>query len=85
MFEDETVDIHCPKCGHRNSLLVREVETKTESHIVCAGCKAGIKIEAKEFHQRLDQVRKELENIEREAHSQSQQPKPRQAKDDYQI
>ena len=26
MFEDDTVDIACPKCGHKNSLLVREFE-----------------------------------------------------------
>jgi uncharacterized Zn finger protein (UPF0148 family) len=85
MFEDETVDIVCPRCGHRNSLLVREVEAKTESHIVCAGCKVGVKIEAGEFQQRLDQVRKELEEIQREAQRESSDPAPRRAKDDYQI
>jgi transcription elongation factor Elf1 len=85
MFEDETVDITCPKCGHRNSLLVREVEAKTESHIVCTSCKVRVKIDAKEFQLRLDQVRQELEDIQRKAHSQSRKPSPRRAKDDYQI
>jgi transcription elongation factor Elf1 len=85
MFEDETVDIACPNCGHRNSLLVREVEAKTESHIVCNNCKAFVKIETEGFQQRLDQVRKELADIEREARRDTDKPKPRRAKDDYEI
>jgi transcription elongation factor Elf1 len=85
MFEDETIDIACPQCGHRNSLLVREVETKVESHIVCENCKVGIKIEARGFQERLDEVRKELEEIEREAHNENKKLKSRRVKDDYQI
>jgi transcription elongation factor Elf1 len=85
MFEDETVDIACPKCGHRNSLLVREFEAKTESHIVCENCKVGVQIEAREFQQRLNQVGKELEDMQREAHRESRKPNPRRTKDDYQI
>ena len=85
MFEDDTLDITCPKCGHLNTLLVREVETKTESHIVCENCKVGVKIEAGEFQQRLDQVRKELEEMQREADSEGKTPKSRRSKDDYQI
>src|ERR1700720_1075005 len=85
MFEDETVDIACPKCGHRNSLLVRDLEAKTESHIVCGKCKVGLQIEARGFQQRLDQVRKELEDVQREAHRDSGKPNPRRTKDDYQI
>ena len=85
MFEDETVDIVCHQCGHRNSVLVREVEAKTESHIVCAGCKVGVRIEAGEFQRRLDQVRKELEDMQREAHRDSGKPNPQRTKDDYQI
>jgi len=83
MFEDETIDISCPKCSHRNSVLVREIEAKTESHIVCENCKVGVKIEAQGFQERLDQVRKELEEIQRQA--QSDKPNPRRAKDDYKI
>ncbi len=85
MFEDETVDIACPQCGHRNSLLVREVEAQAESHIVCANCKVGVKVEAKGFQQRLDQVRQELEDIQREAQREGDKTKPRRAKDDYHI
>jgi transcription elongation factor Elf1 len=85
MFEDETVDIACPRCGHRNSLLVREVEASAESHIVCANCKVGVKVEAREFQQRLDQVRKELEEIQRDADSENKKLKPRGTKDDYSI
>lgn len=83
MFEDETVDIKCPQCGHLNSILVREFEAASESHIVCVGCKAAVKVEAHEFRQRLDDVRKELEELERTAERSI--PKPRPAKDDYQI
>jgi hypothetical protein len=85
MFEDETVDIICPKCGHRNSLLVREIEEHSESHIVCASCKVGVKVEAQGFQRRLDQVRKELAEIEREALNEHGEPKVRRSKDDYQI
>jgi len=85
MFEDETVDIICPKCGHRNSLLIRAIETNAESHIVCAGCEIGVKVETGEFQHRLDQVRQELEEIQREAGRESSRPAPRRAKDDFQI
>jgi uncharacterized Zn finger protein (UPF0148 family) len=85
MFEDETVDIICPNCGHRNSLLIREVEAHTESHIICNSCKVGVKVEAQGFQRRLDEVRKELEDIEREAAAASKQPPPRRSKDDYSI
>ena len=85
MFEDETVDISCPKCNHRNSLLVREIEARTEAHIVCEKCKVALKVEAREFQLRLDQVRKELEDIQREVASANIKPKPRRSKDDYQI
>ena len=67
MFEDDTVDIACPKCGHKNSLLVREFEESAETHFVCQNCKVGVKIEANEFRQRLDQVLKEVQDLEREA------------------
>lgn len=85
MFEDETIDIACPQCGHRNSLLVREVEAKVESHITCENCKVGVRIEARGFQQRLDEVRKELEEIERAAHNENKKPKSRRVKDNYQI
>ena len=85
MFDEETIDVHCPKCGHLNSLFVREFEASTESHIVCVSCKAPVKVEGREFHNRLDEVRKELEELEREAGSAAPKPKARPRKDDYQI
>ena len=47
MFEDETVDVKCPKCGHLNSILIHEIEEHAETHFVCVGCKAGVRLEAK--------------------------------------
>jgi DNA-directed RNA polymerase subunit RPC12/RpoP len=67
MFEDETVDIACPKCGHLNSILVHEFEEHAETHFVCIGCKVGVRVEANEFRQRLSQVRDELKELERGA------------------
>lgn len=67
MFEDETVDIACPKCGHLNAILVHEFEERAETHFVCVGCKAGVRVEANEFRQRLSQVRDELKELERGA------------------
>jgi len=83
MFEDQTVDVACPKCGHLNSVLVRDFEESAESHFVCEACKVGVKIEANEFRQRLQQVREELEELEREA-AREAKPKPKR-KGDYQI
>ncbi len=83
MFEDETIDVACPKCNHRNPVLLREIEANDELHIICEKCKVGVKIEAKGFQQRLDEIRKELEEIQREAHLDN--PRPRRTKDDYQI
>jgi len=83
-FEDQTIDILCPKCSHVNSVAVREFEEQTESHLVCISCKAGIKIEAHEFRRRLEDVRKELEEFELEATRESRLIK-RPRKGDFQI
>ena len=85
MFEDETVAVACPKCGHKNPVLVREFEESGESHLVCAKCKVSIKVEANEFRQRLDQVRKELEDLEREVALESKKKPQRSRKGDFQI
>ena len=84
MFEDETVDIACPKCGFKNSLLVRELEQSSETHIVCQGCQVGVIVEASEFQHRLHEISDEVEAMQvqaREAGHKS--PKPR--KGDFQI
>jgi DNA-directed RNA polymerase subunit RPC12/RpoP len=84
MFEDETVDVACPKCGHLNSILVHEFEERAETQFVCVGCKAGVRIEANEFRQRLGQVRDELAELEREAAREAKKGK-RPKKGDFQI
>lgn len=85
MFEDQTIDILCPNCAHVNPVPVRDFEDNTESHVVCVSCKAGIKIEAHEFRQRLEEVRKELEEFELEAARDSRQIIKRPRKGDFQI
>ncbi|HEV3112580.1 MAG TPA: hypothetical protein VGY99_19000 [Candidatus Binataceae bacterium] len=81
MFEDETVDVACPKCGHKNSILVRDFEESAETHFVCQKCHVGVRIEADEFRQRLDRVLKEVQDLEREA----KRPAKRRRKGDFQI
>jgi uncharacterized Zn finger protein (UPF0148 family) len=83
-FEDQTIDILCPGCSHVNSIAVRDFEEHEESHVVCVSCEAHIKIEAHEFHQRLGDVRKELEELEQEAMRESR-PTKRPRKGDFQI
>jgi transcription elongation factor Elf1 len=83
MFEDDTIDFACPKCGHLNSVLVRQFEDGPEAHIVCVGCEVGVKIEAAEFQRHLDEVRKELADIERAAGREQKTKRPR--KGDFQI
>jgi phage FluMu protein Com len=84
MFEDETLDIACPKCAHLNSILIHEIEESAETHFVCIGCKAGVRIEASEFRKRLGQVRDELSDLERDAARESKKGK-RPRKGDFQI
>jgi hypothetical protein len=84
MFEGEEVDIHCPKCGHLNAIEVRDFEEHAEIHFVCESCKTAVKVEASEFRSRLDSVRKELEELEREAARGSKAP-PKRRKGDFQI
>ena len=84
-FEDQTIDIRCPNCGIVNSIPVREFEEHTESHLVCVSCKAGVKIEAHEFRQRLEEVRKELEEFELAATRDSRQKLKRPRKGDFEI
>lgn len=83
MFEDETVDIACPNCGQKNSILVRDFEASSEARVSCHHCGVVVKIEAEEFRQRLDLLRKELEEIQLEARRASRSRRPR--KDDFQI
>jgi hypothetical protein len=85
MFEDETVDVKCPKCGHLNSVLVHEIEEHAETHFVCVGCKAGVRLEANEFRQQhLSHVRDEVAELERDAARQANKGK-RPTKDDFEI
>jgi transposase-like protein len=83
MFEDETVDIACPNCGQKNSVLVRDFEMSAEAHVSCHHCGVTVKIEAEEFRRRLALMRKELEEIQREARRVTKSRRPR--KDDFQI
>jgi transcription elongation factor Elf1 len=83
MFEDETVDITCPKCGHKNSILVHDFEASSEARVNCAHCGVTVRVEAEEFRQRLAAIRKELEELQREARRATKGHRPR--KDDFQI
>jgi transcription initiation factor IIE alpha subunit len=85
MFEDQTVDVNCPKCGHLNTILVREFEAQAETHFVCEGCKTGVKVEGSEFHDRLGKLQKELEELEREAARDNRTKGRRPRKGDFQI
>jgi len=85
MFEDETIDIACPKCGFKNSLLVREFEQTSETHIVCQGCQVGVKVEASEFRQRLNQISDEVESMTLEAQQERRKSQSRPRKGDFQI
>ena len=85
MFEDESVDVACPQCGQRNSVLVRAIEEQAEIHIVCAKCGAHVKLEANEFRARLDQVSAELHELEREAARDPGAKTRRPRKDDFNI
>ncbi len=85
MFEDETVDVACPKCGYKNSLLVREFEESAETHFVCQKCHVGVRIDADEFKHRLDEVLKEVQDLEREAARDAKRPAKRPRKGDFQI
>lgn len=84
MFEDQTVDLACPKCGHLNTILVRDFEESAETHFVCEGCKTGVKVEGSQFHDRLAELTKELEELEREV-SRDQRKTRRPRKGDFQI
>ena len=84
MFDDETIDVKCPKCGHLNSILVHEIEEHAETHFTCVGCKAGVKLEAGEFRQRLGKVRDELQELERDAARQAMKG-TRPKKGDFEI
>ena len=52
---------------------------------MCQNCKVGVKIEAKEFRQRLDQVLKEVQDLEREAARDAKRTPKRPRKGDFQI
>jgi hypothetical protein len=67
-----------------NSIIVHEFEAHAEIHFVCVGCKVGVRIEANEFRQRLNQVRDELAELERAAASEAKKGK-RPKKGDFQI
>jgi transcription elongation factor Elf1 len=85
MFEEETVDIACPSCRHKNSLLVRDFEANAEIRLSCQHCGVSIKVEGDEFRRRLDLVRKELEEIQLEARRATRQHPRRPRKDNFQI
>lgn len=81
MFEDETVGIACPKCGHNNPIPVREFEKSAELHFACQKCRVSVRVEANEFRERLERVRREVEELERGAKRKLKRP----GKGDFQI
>jgi len=85
MFEDETITIGCPQCSHIIPILVRDLEDSSEAHVTCGSCRAAVKVEAREFQQRLEVVRKELDEIQFEAKRGSKKFARRPRKGDFQI
>jgi transposase-like protein len=85
MFDDETLDVACPKCGHSNPIPVREFEESSEAHFICKSCKVGFKVEAKEFRDRLGQIRKELDELEHDAAREAKRKPSRPRKGNFQI
>ena len=78
-------DLACPNCGFKNPLLVRELERSSETRIACQGCRVGIKLEASEFQQRLNQISNELEIMSLEARQARRKSLNRIRKGDFQI
>lgn len=85
MFEDETVGVACPKCGHNNPIPVRELEKSAELHFTCEDCGVSVRVEADEFRQRLERVRQEVEELERGAAQEAKRKIKRPRKGDFQI
>ena len=83
MFEDETIDVACPGCGHLNSLAVRDFEANPEQHIVCEGCKQHVRVDGGEFRKHLDKINAEVRELERT--SEKTRKKPSGRKGHFQI
>ncbi len=84
MFDDETVSLACPSCGHKNPILIRDAESAALTTFVCGGCRKILKIDLEGFHRHLDHVRAELDKIQNDAAAAKKRQGPGSS-DDYQI
>lgn len=62
MFEDATIDIPCPGCGHKHRKTLGWIQAN--DHIACV-CGASIELEKSGLTRGLDEVEKSLSDFKR--------------------
>jgi len=61
MFDDASIDIPCPNCGHKNPKTIRWI--KSHNELVCAGCNRTIALEKESLMRGLQQVDKSTKDF----------------------
>jgi transposase-like protein len=62
LFEGQTVDVPCPKCGHAEPLSVPQL--RNDPRFTCSGCGTHVQIDASQFREGLEGVETELGNLQ---------------------
>jgi len=55
-----TIDVPCPKCGHKTVQSIAWLKTNTQYTCVCGGT---VTLESEEFLRELDQIDKSIGNL----------------------
>lgn len=60
IFDSQTIDIPCPKCGKRHAKAVRWL--KTNNHFTCT-CGVRIDLDASEFRAKIANAEKQIRDL----------------------
>ncbi len=78
MFDGD-LDIPCPECGHETSISVGELQTNADPHVICGGCGKTIRIDADDLRDKLSEIQKSLDDLNKKPGSRMGSRKVRSA------
>lgn len=61
MFEDKSVSIPCPKCGHKTDQTIGWL--KRHDHFTCSGCGSSIKLDSNQFRTGISDVENSIRDM----------------------
>ncbi len=65
MFENEGVEIPCPKCGQKIAQRLGDLTRQDDHQLDCPGCGAAIRLDTKELRKGIEATEQTLDDLKR--------------------